>query len=285
MHGIINAVTCYIQIESFVYDFFAFLQMSLLPTKVATTASFHQEHTSLGHQKENMVERKPHDEYKYLSEVLKKNEVRIKQLESELKKAKQTEKKYSQLEKEYNELKIENKELKAKVEELKEQLKERDEIIKTTRERTSILQDEGGSPVKNHDRTILNLIKSQENLHKLMNVMAKGQQQSEKKFAEATDNLDRATNKLDTATDKLDTATDKLDTATARLNTVAGKIENRPIRHDGRKIASKYSRSTYVSEPTLPQMRQKSTVGNRFSDALTRQNTFNGGVGVPHKLK
>lgn len=183
-----------------------------LPTrKVATSASFHQEHTSLGHQKENMVERKQHDEYKYLSEISKQNEVRIKQLESELKKAKQTEKKYSQLEKEYNELKIENKELKAKVDELKNQLKERDEFIKTTRERTSILQDEVGSPVKNFDKTFLNLIKSQENLeNKLMNAMAKGQRQSERKLAEAT-------YKLDTATDKL---------TTARLNSVAEKIEN-----------------------------------------------------------
>lgn len=232
--------------------------MSLQTPKVSTFATFYLEHTSSWQQKENMTERKSRDEYKILLEKKRKNEVRIKQLELEMEKSKQTENKYRLLQQEYRELKTENKELKAKVDELNNQLKLRDEIIKTNRDRTSILQNEVDSPVKNLD--ILNLITSQqENLtNKLMNAMEKGQQQLEKKFAEATD---------------------KMETATAKL---AEKIDNRLDGQDGRKPASKYSGSTNFSETTLPPLNK---FGKHYHDRLTRQNTLLDGVGVPHKSK
>ncbi|XP_052071667.1 paramyosin-like [Mytilus californianus] len=251
--------------------------ISLLTPKIATYAPFHREHISLWQPKENMIERKSHDEYKSLLEIKRQNEARIKQLEHEMEKVKRTEKKrYKQLEKEYKELTKNNNELKAKVDELKIQLNARDEFIKTARSRSSYGQDEVDSPVKNSDRTFLDLKKSQENFeNKLMKEMAKGQQQ-------LLNIVQELSQKNVIQEIKLAEATDKLETATAKLNSVAEKIDNRLDGHDGRKSTSKSNGSTNLSEMTLPPLNK---LGKHFSDALPRQNTFMDGVGVPHKFK
>lgn len=132
-----------------------------------------------------------------------------------MEKGKQTENKYRMLQQEYRELKTENKELKAKEDELKNQLKLREEVSKTARGRTSILKDEDDSPEKKLERTFHDLMKSQEN--NLMNAIANGQQQSERKFAEFTVKLDKANDKMDTANDKLETATARIDSLPRRL--------------------------------------------------------------------
>ncbi|CAG2246254.1 unnamed protein product [Mytilus edulis] len=251
--------------------------ISLLTPKIATYAPFHREHTSLWQQKENMIERKSHDEYKSLLEIKRQNEARIKQLEHEMEKVRRTERKrYKQLEKEYRELTRNNNELKAKVDELKIQLNARDEFIKTARSRSSYGQDEVDSSVKHSDSTFLDLKKSQENFeNKLMKEMAKGQQQ-------LLNIVQELSQKNVIQEKKLAEATDKLETATAKLNSVAEKIDNRLDGHDGRKSTSKSSASTNLSEMTLPPLNK---LGKHFSDGLTRQNTFMDGVGVPHKFK